>query len=254
MAEGFTRTEQRALMAVLAIVILGIGIRLFTASGNEGGVWVEEDTKFQGQISDLAADSPLPDPVHPPQALADRPLIEEPDSELSPAARPGEKVPPSAPVSEVAIDINRADAVDLDRLPGIGPAKAEAIIQYRKSNGLFPSLGQLVEVPGIGPATLERILPYIRVSLPEGTTGGSLSPGDKSKAGPPTEKIDLNRATIEELQTIPGIGPILASRIVRHRRSKRFRRPIELIEIDGIGEKSVQKMLPWVRVGSARTK
>ncbi len=48
------------------------------------------------------------------------------------------------------VNINTAGADQLDTLPGIGPALAERIIQYREANGGFKSLEELKEVPGIG--------------------------------------------------------------------------------------------------------
>jgi competence protein ComEA len=63
----------------------------------------------------------------------------------------------STPVLAERIDINTADAQTLEEnLQGIGPAKAQAIIQYRKKNGDFKSLEDLKAVPGIGDATLEK--------------------------------------------------------------------------------------------------
>ena len=59
------------------------------------------------------------------------------------------------------ISINRADLYDLDRLPGIGQVKAQAILDYRAEHGPFQTTDQLLEVSGIGEATLEQILPYI---------------------------------------------------------------------------------------------
>lgn len=48
------------------------------------------------------------------------------------------------------VSINRADETELDTLPGIGPALAKAIVEYREENGGFSSLEELMEVPGIG--------------------------------------------------------------------------------------------------------
>jgi competence protein ComEA len=62
------------------------------------------------------------------------------------------------------VDINSADARTLDRvLIGVGPAKAEAIIEYRKKNGPFGSADDLVKVRGIGPKTVEKNRSRIRV-------------------------------------------------------------------------------------------
>ncbi len=55
------------------------------------------------------------------------------------------------------VNINSADAATLDRvLLNVGPAKAEAIVAYRKQNGPFRSAEQLAQVEGIGLKTVER--------------------------------------------------------------------------------------------------
>ncbi|TVP44197.1 MAG: ComEA family DNA-binding protein [Halomonas sp.] len=59
---------------------------------------------------------------------------------------------------EVApININTADAELLAELPGIGPSRAEAIIEEREANGPFESADDLVRVSGIGSATVDRM-------------------------------------------------------------------------------------------------
>ncbi|MDR2872670.1 MAG: helix-hairpin-helix domain-containing protein [Xanthomonadaceae bacterium] len=55
------------------------------------------------------------------------------------------------------VNINTAGAEELHRvLIGIGPAKAQAIVEYREANGPFKSMDQLVQVKGIGLQTVER--------------------------------------------------------------------------------------------------
>jgi competence protein ComEA len=55
------------------------------------------------------------------------------------------------------VNLNRATAEELEILPGIGPAKASAIVRWRSEHGRFRKLEDVLGVPGIGPATLERL-------------------------------------------------------------------------------------------------
>lgn len=62
------------------------------------------------------------------------------------------------------VDINAADSQGLERLPGVGPATAAAILSHREQFGAFGSVDALVSVPGIGPATLEALREYVAVT------------------------------------------------------------------------------------------
>jgi competence protein ComEA len=62
------------------------------------------------------------------------------------------------------IDVNRAEVWLLDALPGIGPTRAQAIVDYRQKNGPFRSTNELMKVDGIGTSTYERIRPLITVA------------------------------------------------------------------------------------------
>lgn len=62
------------------------------------------------------------------------------------------------------MNINKASAEELQNLPGIGPSKAEAIVQYRKEHGPFKSVDELKNVTGIGDKTLEKIKPQLTTS------------------------------------------------------------------------------------------
>ncbi len=73
------------------------------------------------------------------------------------------------------IDLNHAAAAELQRLPGIGPKRAQLILEERQKRP-FASIEDLRRVSGIGAKTLERLRPYIRVSrgpLHIVTAGGS---------------------------------------------------------------------------------
>jgi len=65
---------------------------------------------------------------------------------------------------ETTLNINSASVVELaNTLPGIGMLKAQRIVEWRRSNGLFEYKDQLLEIPGIGVKTLERIQPYFHL-------------------------------------------------------------------------------------------
>jgi competence protein ComEA len=61
------------------------------------------------------------------------------------------------------ININLADREELDSLPGIGLAKADAIIDYRTSQGDFLSIEEILKVPGIGESIFTQIKDLIKV-------------------------------------------------------------------------------------------
>jgi competence protein ComEA len=61
------------------------------------------------------------------------------------------------------VNINQATQKELETLPGIGPAYAARIIEYRGANGRFAKVEDLTKVTGIGTATLEKLKPYITV-------------------------------------------------------------------------------------------
>lgn len=55
------------------------------------------------------------------------------------------------------IDINTASVKELSQIKGIGASKAEAIVEYRKTNGKFKSMDELLKVKGVGSKVLETI-------------------------------------------------------------------------------------------------
>lgn len=72
----------------------------------------------------------------------------------------------TAPRSTGRIDVNRADAAELERLPEVGPAIARRIVRSRELHGPFRSVEDLLRVPGIGPARLDAIRPRATTGKP----------------------------------------------------------------------------------------
>ena len=88
--------------------------------------------------------------------------------------RKGEESPPIAPptaalsstvpsASAGKVNINAASVEELDTLPGIGPAIAQRIVDYRTENGPFATIEDLMQVKGIGPSTFDELKARITV-------------------------------------------------------------------------------------------
>ncbi len=82
-------------------------------------------------------------------------------SEVSHAA---EAAPPPA-----SVNLNTASVDELEALPGIGAAKAQAILETRKAKGGFKTVDELADVKGIGEKQLDRLRPFV-------TTGAKVAP------------------------------------------------------------------------------
>ncbi len=166
------------------------------------------------------------------------------------------------------IDLNRASAEDLDAIPGLGPDLAQRIVDYRQAHGPFKKIDDLREVSGIGPQNLQKFKPYLGLGSPEaiappdweaamtiGKPGpgthlesqeGRL-PGSKGDTQPkaPGRVIDPNLSSQEDLETLPGIGPVLAQRIIAYRRTHGpYKKIDDLRKVSGIGRKKLEKIKP----------
>ncbi len=170
--------------------------------------------------------------------------------------------------SAYRIDLNQAGRAELLQLPGVGENLAQRIVAYRQEHGAFQNVNELSGVHGVGPTTLETLRPWVRVqsASAEPDSGAKDSgkkvsaPGKQSKSRSGASKkeehlaqpININLASAEDLQRLPGIGPKLSQRIVDERRKGPFKSPADLRRVSGIGSKTFQRLEPYITVENSQ--
>ncbi|MFP4687900.1 MAG: ComEA family DNA-binding protein [bacterium] len=149
------------------------------------------------------------------------------------------------------IDINTASAENLERISGVGPTTANAIIQYREQHGKFNNIDELTNVSGIGPATIETMRNQVKVGgeTPRRATKNSApqrsTPARSSRQAESSEssKINVNTASEQELTRITGVGPATAKKIIAYREQQgRIKDENDLQNVSGIGPATASKM------------
>jgi competence protein ComEA len=184
-------------------------------------------------------------------------------------------------------NLNTASADELNRLPGIGPSTAQKIIDYRKENGPFQSIEDIVKVPRIGAKLLDKIRDQITVGAPEPAPAaspvagasepaagdGQLEPESPDQAGfdqagsdqagsdqsePEKPKpaltgpVNINTAGADQLELLPRVGPAMAKAIVEYRtQNGPFRSVDDLDKVPRIGRKTVDRLRSLITVGAA---
>ena len=138
---------------------------------------------------------------------------------------------------------------------------------------LFVKLGMLVMTLGVVwwigwqvPQTMQRPAVTHAASFASDLTpvtpapaGESLAPSGSVSAAPALpnspQRVDLNRATTADLDQLPGVGPVLAKRMVDYRKSiGRFRAVEDLRAVKGIGKKTFERLKPFVTVAASAAK
>ena len=135
-------------------------------------------------------------------------------------------------------DLRVATRDELVSIPGVGPQMADNILAWRETH--TPTRrSDLLEVPGIGERTLMRIGEYF---LPLSDDDTLPSPVSHEVEGP----VNINTAEQWELETLPGVGPVLAAAIIAHRP---YNDIDDLTRAPGVGEKTLERLRPLVMTG-----
>ena len=99
-------------------------------------------------VSGVSGGTPAPSTKRTSQAISDRESRQKGPEKLQ---SPGKGT----------VNINTAGLDQLQKLPGIGPAMAQRILDYRTAHGRFQAVDELDEVKGIGPAKLAKMRPFV---------------------------------------------------------------------------------------------
>lgn len=188
-----TAPERRALLFLAAVAVLGVGARLAGTEAEGPAATVESRRALVRQIA--AVDS-----ARAAEERRKRERQRGGAGRAEPRRRTGtlaiEGGPARAPAPAVPdgpVDVDRATAAELERLPGIGPALARRIVEERERGGPFGSARGLERVRGIGPKLVERLRERVTFS------GVPRLPG--ADAGPittaPAERRSSRRAPRE---------------------------------------------------------
>ena len=158
---------KKLMFVALLLGAAGFGFVRKAVEERVASEWTEVNQEMQsllntsGQNEDTASaapDAPSSSPVPSPIA----PSITSP-APVGPTAVPA-KSPGGTTAAKGLIDINTASASRLDELPGIGPGKAQAIVEYRQAKGPFRTPEELKNVKGIGQKTYDGLKDRITAS------------------------------------------------------------------------------------------
>ena len=188
----------------------------------------------------------------------------------------------AAAQSHVLINVNTADVKTLATLPGVGPATAQHIIDGRP----YHKLTDLEKVSGLSQAKVEALKGKVSFAEPKAkqekttetaktvpdnpsssstpkhtaptstgnaptTSAGSSSSHSASTKLAPGEKININTASAEELDRLPGIGKTKAQAIIEYRNQNgTFKTPEDIEKVKGIKAGSYEKLKDYIKVSN----
>lgn len=156
-----TPAERSALLFVAAVAALGLGVRGCRAVRPAAAPPPADREALAQQLA--AVDSAIAAGGRRPTrgSRASKTPSNSPSKSPPAAPRAAPNAPTGLPPDIGPVDLDHASAIELDRLPGIGPSLAARIVADRDSAGPFGSLEGLQRVRGIGPALAAKLSPFV---------------------------------------------------------------------------------------------
>lgn len=133
----------------------------------------------------------------------------------------------------INVNVNGVEALKV--IPGVTDDVASAIIAERAARGPFHDVAELKRVKGLGGDALDRVRPFV--------TTGAVAP-----AGP----VDLNSADALALESLPGVGPALAARIVEDRQAHGPYKSVDALDrVSGVGPATISRLRDRATTGGS---
>ena len=174
----FDKTEKYIFLIMAIVILASVGIRVNNRMSDDNVVIVREETpkeyilaEIDGEVKNpgeyrIEEGSRLCDLVYAAGGITHNADVEGLKLDAVITDKLSVTVPGKghevSPVAIPVVNINTADKTLLCCIPGIGEARAEKIIKYRKEHGRFNTISDIVRVDGIGEATFEKIKDYIK--------------------------------------------------------------------------------------------
>ena len=149
------------------------------------------------------------------------------------------------------VDLNTADKSAIEDLPGVGPSLAGSIIAARP----FKSIDDLQKVKGVGPAKFAKLKDHVTVgstAAPAAAAPAATKPAAKGTSSStannklaPGQVVNINTASKEQIESLPGIGPVKAQAIIDGRP---YVKTEDIMKVRGIKQGIYHKIVDHITV------